>query len=349
MNREELVRKLEIVSPALADNDLLPVLTHFCFTGKQVVAFNDQIAIAAPLDVDGLVGGIPGKTLLALLRNSQAKDATIEPDGTNIILKMAKAKVTLPILPKEAFIFETKLLKPEGNEIAVKDWKQLVKALGSCLLSVGTDTSVPDQLGVTIIPDGKTLQLFATNNHTLSYATVSLTKPAPFKQRVILPASFCRQVMAATKEPYLEINKSHALLTSGKVTVFGRLLESDMPIQFMETLESHAPEKTMKALVTAPGTLKLALDRAVVITEGSTDKAKTLFQVQNGELVMISRTQQGEVIDRFNLNDHPDVKVRIEPKHLRSGLDFADQMMITPRCVVLAKGTMLFLVSAHGG
>ena len=46
--RKALLAKLKTIMPAVADHDLIPIHTHFIFTGSDIVAYNERIAISVP-------------------------------------------------------------------------------------------------------------------------------------------------------------------------------------------------------------------------------------------------------------------------------------------------------------
>ena len=78
LDRLELLSILSTVSPALANIDIIPVMTHFWLDGESVMAYNDKIAITHPLsltsvDGDPVVGALPGTLLLNILKSSKAK------------------------------------------------------------------------------------------------------------------------------------------------------------------------------------------------------------------------------------------------------------------------------------
>jgi len=66
--RRLLLNKLKVVVPAVALNELIPVLTHVCFSGTHLIGYNDCIAISIPRS-SGFRGCIPAVTLTDLLRN----------------------------------------------------------------------------------------------------------------------------------------------------------------------------------------------------------------------------------------------------------------------------------------
>jgi hypothetical protein len=64
-----LIRALETVEPALAINQLIPLLTHYWFTGKSLIGYNGSIALQVPFQTD-FRGAVPGKVLELLKRGS---------------------------------------------------------------------------------------------------------------------------------------------------------------------------------------------------------------------------------------------------------------------------------------
>src|SRR5205807_1397130 len=123
--------------------------------------------------------------------------------------------------------------------------KQFIPSIQSCLRSVSADTSIPDQLGITITSEGNELLMYSTNNATLSHSRVKFIKPFKLKNRVILSAQFCKQMVELAKDHSdlkLEIHEDNtSLLTAGKITLFGRTIDVDKPIDFKALLNTNIP------------------------------------------------------------------------------------------------------------
>lgn len=170
MKREQLLEKLELVAPALSKNDLVPVLKHFWFKNDAVMAYNDQIAIKTKL-ASGFTGAV-SSVLVGLLKASRAKEVEFaETAKGNLMLKAASAKFKLPFLPDET----TKIFQmPEpniGNAIPI-DMGTFLEAIGSCMLSLKEDPSIPDSLGITIVRDDGCMHLYSTNDATISTSSL---------------------------------------------------------------------------------------------------------------------------------------------------------------------------------
>jgi DNA polymerase III sliding clamp (beta) subunit (PCNA family) len=349
IERKALLDKLGLVSPALSNHDLIPVLRHFCFDGEAVTAYNDAIGITVECKTE-FTGAVPGPVLEAFIRASGARSVKLTHEDGNLKIKAAGATINLGMMPPEDFVFEMPVPTPD-KVLPVKSVPAFRVALDGCLRSIGTDTSQPDQLGVTLIPDGAGIELFATNNSTLSHARVALTKECPFKKRVILPADFVRQMLrfnpVDAKKMHLEIHADHALFNSvGGVELFGRYVLTDQPVDVDRIMNHHLPEGVRKKLVPLPTKLKNILLRAMVVTESQADQGSMTIAVDGDMMRFTSKTARGEVIDLMKVEKHPPVSARFEPRYLRNGMGAFDKWLVTKSCVVMERDGTTYLVAA---
>jgi DNA polymerase III sliding clamp (beta) subunit (PCNA family) len=340
MNREELLAALDTVSPALSDNALIQILTHFMFDGDRVLAFNDRIALETPCKTD-FRGAVPGKTLIALLRTSGAKDVVLEAKDDELHIKAGAGRFKLPLTIPETLVFEM----PKPSKDVVKLPASFLDGLSNCMKSVSIDTSIPDQLGITMIPQKDQTLMFSTNNHTICHSIVK----TPIKSRVILPAQFCEQVQRlckGEKEVTICFNTDHVLLTVEKTKLFGRLVDSSHPLDYQDMLKHAMPDK-IKLFKIHDG-LKHMVDRAIIITESVTGKSNTRIMVSNNDMVLYSFSpDKGEVRDRYGIKEgHPDVSLHIDPKHLKAGLEKFENMAVTEDCIIMKDGAHIYLIAA---
>lgn len=365
MNRTELLEKLERVAPALSGNNLVPILSHFWFTGENLLCYNDQIAIKTKL-LSNFVGAVPD-TLTSLLSVSRAKEVEFFvgedpdkkklPDG-QLLVKAASSKFKLPFLPEEATkIFE--MPKPDAVHALPVDMKEFLDAIHSCTRSLKEDTSMPDSLGITIAFAPNHLDLYATNDSTISYARV-VTKKAVVQikndgitkhgMRVVLSGNFCRQMLALAKldgTRSIEIHDDYSLFTVADNVLFGRLVDVPRPLDFDSVIDQTFPKEVRKNLVSIPSKLELILDRAVIITESKTERSKTEITIKDGIARFLSKSEKGEVRDSTQLEEaQPDVSVNIDPRLFKAGYGYFDKFTMTEQCLIMTKGSSLYLVSA---
>lgn len=348
MDRSKLIDILSDVEPALAAKELVPVLSHFWFTGKQVMGYNDHVAISTPCATE-FKGAVP-KTLLSLLKTSKAKEIEFDVDGDNMVVKAASSKFKLSVLPKEDFVFT--MPKVEVPKLPV-DAGRFLQALEACMFSIGNDTSRADHMGVTFIRDDSELLMFATDRATISHGSVHLKGKYPFNGRVIVPTDFCQQLLRIAKgatELHLEITDEHVFLTHNGTQLFGRNVEPDMPLDFIAMFDRLYPTAAEKKLCPIPTKLQQVLERACIVTDSAVDKTKMKVKVADGIANFVSVSERGEVVDKLQVPEtHPQVSCNIDPKRFLDGYGRFDKFLMTKDAVIMVKDSVVYLVSASGG
>lgn len=357
MNRVDFLDKLKLVAPALSDNTLVPVLNHFWFRGDRLLAYNDQIALSTPCKID-FKGAVPGSTLISLLSASRAKDVEFLvgkdangnklPEG-QLLIKAASSRLKLPYLEEEATtLFD--MPQPSQKDALNASMKDFLFGVETCLRSVQENTAIPDSLGITVLPRNKQLDLYATNDSTISHVCIELKAVPILKDRVVLSGAFCRQMVALaalSDKNQLEIHDDYSLFKSGDNLLFGRLVNVPKPLDFSASIESHYPVGSEDSLVAIPSKLQLVLERAIIITDSKTERSRTSIVIKDGKASFYSKSEKGEVRDSVLLEaSHPDVEITIEPKLLKSGYGFFERMLFTETCAIMTKDNALYLIAA---
>lgn len=350
-----LISRLEKVEPALAINQLIPLLTHYWFTGTHLMAYNDQIGLQYPMKTE-FRGAVPGK-FLELLKvkstsTSKNKPDKIELSGstTELVVKQGRRTNFRLAMLEPNFVFE--MPKQSRREPLSEDsMEKLIDAVSHCLISVGRDTSTIEQLGITLEPENNNVTLYATDG-----ATISRSKLAPgtmrLEARVVVPTKFCEQMIALYRAKKIQCDfevgiagqTRYALFTAGKTSLYGRLLESRNPLNFAGTVAYHLPRGHSSKLVKVPGALHAALERACIVCDAQ--RRLTHMILDNGKMVLKSKSDTEEVTDEISYphNGASKLEVKLEPKLLKKAEDY-DKMMVHGPCVIMAKGQSVYLVS----
>lgn len=346
MNRKQLLDVLAIVRPALASASLIQVLTHFCFTEREVLAYNDQIGISTPLRA-GFSGAVPGGTLLSILGASLAAEAELSASEAELLVKAGGMKARLPLLPPDAFLFEMTDAKGDALPVAGKDF---VAAISGCLRSTSSDTSVPDQLGVTLIPKKKSIDMYSVNGASMSRATVALSAPQTLSRRVTLPAPFCEQLarLAADDEAgaSLTVAADHALLkTASGTRLFSKLVDVPKPLDFEAQFAEIVPDDLDARSVKIPDAFKLALERALVISDPSGERVYSNLSIKDEVATLITKSGKGEIRDRIRLKGHPDVATSVDAQWLKVGCAELSHILATDGAIIFGRGRNLYLAA----
>lgn len=339
MERSQFVKNLETCAPALAQNELVPVMQRFWFTGQKIIAFNDQIAIWRECETE-FKGSVPGY-FLDLVKATNSTRIEIEAQDNYISVKGDGRLIKLELQPPEQFREFTRGLpnQPRRNVSLKEHRNTLVRAFECCLQSVSTDTSLPEHLGITCSnkQNGDTT-FYATNGKTIAFADVKIDGWPLHEQQVILPTQFCTQLIALIKQTehdfWVNVTDDYALLETKEATLFGRLLASDRPLDFESIIERHWPKKSK--FVSIPDDFASVINRATIITDSKLTRARTAISVNNRRVELHSKSDRGEVRDQMTLGaDHPNVATTVNPQFIKDGIESYSEISISRDCCIL--------------
>jgi DNA polymerase III sliding clamp (beta) subunit (PCNA family) len=347
MNRQELVTTLEIIAPALAADESVPMFTCFCFSGKTVFGYNDRLGIVAPCKTTEAFA-VNGKVLLGLLKNSHSDDVDfLIEDKHDITVKAGKSRFHLPFMPAEDFLFKA----PTGKvslEVPVDD--TLLPGLEACLLTSSKDLTQEALLGVTLKPGpSKTMAFYSCDGDAV---TRFLLKAKAVDLEALLPNEFCEafvRTVAETKADFVFLkiigDEWAWVHTNTGIDIYGRLLKPDNPLDHEELIT-----KTIKDKITfnsVPKALDQALSRARIVADP--ESAKTELEVSGGKLLLHTSTHMGVVNDSMTWREHPEVKADVSAMLVQRAIGLCDEMAVLERCTAYRKGQNLFIVASNMG
>lgn len=336
MNRAELVKTLELIKPALARTNMVPVFECFTFTNTgHVSAYDDTIAIIGLSELEESFG-IHGNTLLGLLSNSSVEEVDISFKQDTATVTMGKSVSKLPMVPEENFIFK----RPnEKWAFKMPFTESLNAAMKLCLDTVSTDTTQAGLQGITIQGD----KMYSCNSDSLT--RIQLKQGG--KGRILMPTPFCEAVIRLWKETALTkgelcFNDEWVFADFGDWEIYGRVLEVPEPIDFEALIKKTIKTKTpVQAL---PENFSEALSRARVLADP--ESQKTTIRIAGGKLKMLTETHMGEIKDEFILKGHPDVEANVNAGHLQKAIESCDLIAFHNNCAVLERAPdVLLLVS----
>jgi DNA polymerase III sliding clamp (beta) subunit (PCNA family) len=343
INRIELLNVIKNIEPALAIKPIIEELTFVWFTGTHAYAYNDVIGIVVPLPTE-FTGSMKGTLILAMLDKSRAKEVEILPgDSNEVLIKAANARLNLAYYGMDRSIwdvpkFDTALSFPITTDF--------IKAIGNVMVSVGADTSIPDQLGVTLIPADNILYMFTTDSKSLSRAMIPFD--CKFENRIILPASFCEQLLRLFKDGGRIQLHSDSVVAINKdgVILFSRLIETPRPLEFHSTVDSVLSQLKSRNLVPIPSRFKLAIERVSIVLQAHLGQA-ACFQVNNNILQMKADTALGSIKDAMRLEDgHENIEMHVDPHLIKRALSECEDFYLLNSCAILSSENFVHLVSA---
>jgi hypothetical protein len=247
--------------------------------------------------------------------------------------KKGQTNLKLGLLAPDAFVFTMpEIRKGKGG------FNKLIDAIKCCLRSVTDDTSVPDQLGVTIIPNGDDLLLFSTNSATLTYCCVKA--PLKLNRRVVLSQQFCEELVKLDVDE-LKLHDDHAIAHGDDVTLFGKFISVPRPLPFEDYLDQHVPDKVLRRLYDMPTGLQPILERACIIADAPDVQTPTIINVKDHKMqfTSVGKLESTKLDDKLLLKDNTnqdELTIKVQAKHVKAGCGDFKKMVITNSCFVMA-------------
>lgn len=278
----------------------MPILTHLCFDGNNIFAFNDKTAIIVEYETE-LTCAVPGTVLLSILEGC-SDSATLTQVNNEVVIKDKGSIIKLPILPESEFLFDPASLN-KGELIGTMT-PVIAQALAWAAKNSNEEAIRLNLSGVTIATDGRKFDLYSTDNITITQLLVE-TKSKKIGKPVSLIISNDSCDILAKAFDFLggEAKKGKLFLSDHAMTVELDIADSPSIIilckrviaepasyaEMIETSSDHATEFDM------PMELVGALKRAVIL------EAPINIEPQKGALHVTAKGTFGEMQTKIKL------------------------------------------------
>lgn len=295
VDRQEVLSTLKHLLPALSPLDLVPVLQHFCFDGKNVLTYNDVIAIEAKMSI-GFSGTLPANRFYKLLDSFNAGTFVVSKENEVATITCGKSKATLPSLSVDSFVY--KKPKDEGSTEIVLN-HALIKAFKIVLLSVGDDPIQTWQMGVSIgksvAGNAKALSLFSTDGRSITHAEVECYGAENIKDPISLPTQFVKQIVThADSGEVLVIGDKQVTIQTSELFIATKILRSSFA-RISDAVSSFGTSDCLSSCALPEG-LASACTRALVIA-GSEKAPSLMLECRDNLLRVFSQTSFGSTDD----------------------------------------------------
>lgn len=351
-NRDQLLKLLTLVRPALSTREYVKELMHFQFLNGWVTAFDDKSAISLKCGLD-LAYCVPGELMIRALSSFNSESVKLQegPKGSELLLSSGRSKLKLPVLEAERFPFE----EPQGQPDEIELDDAILEGIKKCLFAVGNDPTHPAQMGITLDQNAdKKAVLFATDNFTISrYQTTSKIE-LPGETPIILPTFFCENLVALAQaypddEITLQLYPSmYAARFGKKAKLFTRILADTEPLNFEKIVGKHVNVKKLKSqLQPIPVGFDAAIGRAALMTAADEDKIATI-KVEVDAISITSQADRGESDDEIEwAGEALDAAFCVDPTLVTRAVKQFGSVAFYDRVMLLANdsGTFIHIIS----
>lgn len=335
--RADFLRLLSTVKPALAGKGTIKGLDNIWFTPIVCSAYNGVIQLKVPacwanVEKPEIMGGIPGDVLISFLKSVSSD--TIELDmGSALHVKAGASKLDLPILDAKENVCEF----PELNE-AVWDGpaipEDLYLAIERAMVSVNKNSSLDAYTGIlTEQGDEGLLNLYSTDNKSLSWEQVYDLSFKEWEPRLLLPGEFCTQLLRlADEDTHFISEEGYATIVNSDPTYLTtRLLDTVGAPKFAKVVEKHLG--SVDTYYPIPTDLRSALERCELIKP---DRGEEPVHIEIKKNKMnLSLEASGMLAKDQIATEHADAHCTIDSSLLLRAIDNYKEFAITDDCLIL--------------
>lgn len=345
MNRKSLLETLDLVKPALADDNIIPIFQNFCFENGHVYANRDKLSIIAPCPEVQETFAINGRTFTDLLRAASSEETELQMVNENVVIKNGRSKIKMPFMDKSYFVFE----EPEKEtwDVMLDIAPSLLDAFKLCLITSAVDSTMPNFMGVTI-KGSKHINLYSCDGDALSQFKLD----AKSKNEIdhTLSNSFIEAILRVAEKTgcttgQLYVNEGWAYAEFGNdFKVYGRNISKEEPFDF----DGHLARvlKSNPTFVDIPESFESALTRARVVADQ--ESKPTSIKIDDGKMELVTDTHIGVVRDTLKIsNKHPNAEVTVAAKLINRAVSMCDTFAITENASIYQKGDDFTLLVAN--
>ena len=345
LDRNSLIRLVGNVLPFTSNSAFLPILTHIALKDGKISAFNDMQGIEIETEVlSELRCAVPGNAFLKILKtvNNQEIELNTDKNRRSLTIKFGKNKTKLAILPDEDFIYSFPDIE---NAEVLSISTTFLEAAKLCLASVSEVPGHPELNTLTIIIEGKDIELYSTDNRTMSRVTFQ-EKEAQGSVKLIIPAQFFSQLIVLTDETETTSNVTltynNELLSvdfNNGIKISTVVVKISAMVDFAGIFENELPDMERIVLCEAPAGFVNALERASVFSELKNQKFVNI-DIKGNSAHLRSQSALGKADDIIEFPiDLGEFAVSIDPETLAKAIVRTNEIAILPNLVVAYKKT----------
>ncbi len=272
VDREEFLELLQTLAPAVASEGAIVEKYHLWFDGKFAYAYNGGMGIRVVWKSE-LNGGVLGAPLIAILKSSSAKEVSLEQSGIQLVVKLGRAKVTLPMLEPDRNPWPVGHTVGSARSGQVWGWsdplpkvayttsltEELITGLQQASVIKRSKPERTEHYGITIFPAKDDIELYTTDSVSLAQIVAKVKLPKALS-KTLLPFGFVGVLTGLGVDTEVSFLPDAIVASRDSVLVCTHLLDTknvlDLPAYVDKTLKGAGkktalPEGFAEALVRA--------------------------------------------------------------------------------------------------
>jgi hypothetical protein len=331
VNREDLLDVLNLVRPGLSQKEVIEQSNHFIFNKDEILAYNDELLISYPFDIE-LQCTVDASLFLKLISRMTSQIVAIELKKDRLEVWNEKTSAHMPII-KESEIFEYIQAVTKGLQEA--DWHRLsqdfIDGLRLCAFSAETDRTLGTLTCVRV--EGE--DIMSGSKSRVSWYKMDKKVDEDF----YIEAALIEELSKYEDISSYTLSKAWAHFKSeGGVTFSARRVIPLEMLPFREPFEGFPTGVRIRI----PADLRSSIETVNIVNEGEQGADKLVTLIIDDEMITCrAEAKKGAISDMVSfdkpINIGKQVELQIRPHFLMDVLEKATFMYFTDRAVLFKR------------
>jgi DNA polymerase III sliding clamp (beta) subunit (PCNA family) len=331
VNREDLLDVLNLVRPGLSQKEIVEQSNHFIFNKDEILAYNDELLISYPFDIE-LQCTVDASLFLKLISRMNSETVSIELKKDRLEVWNAKTSAHIPIV-KESEIFE--YITKVTNGLADADWHRLsqdfIDGLRLCAFSAETDRVLGTLTCVRV--EGE--DIMSGSKIRVSWYKMDKKVDEDF----YIEAALIQELYKYEDISSYTLSKAWAHFKSESGVTFSarRVIPLDL-LPFREPFEGFPTGVRIKI----PADLRSSIETVNIVNEGETGADKlVMLVIDNDKITCKAETTKGAIFEEVSFGKPVEldktIQLTIRPDFLIDVLEKATYMYFSDRMILFKR------------
>ena len=338
INKNELLKNLNIVIKAISSKNVIPILNGIMFDlkndGLELTASDSELTIKTFINKENIINIeqtgsviVPSKFILDIIRKMPNEEINFE------LFEGYKLKIYTDVNNYNLNCFDASefpVIKIEESKtplnFVIKDFKQMIE---QTVFAISTQELRPLLTGVNIHIVNNIMDVVATDSYRLAKKTVKLEKAVNDEINIIIPGKNLLELLKTFDD--LENNIEIHIFNNKIIFKFNNVLfQSNLLNGTYPNTSNLIPTEFTITTSVDVSNYNAAIDRASLLTQGK-DKNVVIMNIKNNNMLITSYASElGKVEEKLTVeaSENANISISFSAKYMMEALKTFDDEKI---------------------
>lgn len=297
------------------------MLSHFCFDGSSITAFNGTQAVVTLYESE-LNCGIPGELLYKLATSYTTEEIDIVQKEKEVHLKAGSNNAKMATIPTEDLVFDM----PDIEGLPSFDLTpEFLSGLDECLMSVSDNPMQKNLYGLTVKNNKKGLYIYSTDIKTLSWFKTNGIPKTDFE--ILFPKLFTGLLIVfgrAYKEGTFYFGEDFVVVDFGDTMLYSKIMTEIDFLAFDTEINRHLKKDTTFQEI--PDPMLGALARSIIFVSSEIDQFANI-KIKGKKMEIYATGPYGNNLEQVVLKEAlPELEFKMDVGLLQRGITVSKEL-----------------------